>query len=184
MQLTDGKFGERTDERIWFERGCVGWQGPPVMTIFADLGEIQPIDAVVIRLLGGAEQNSLEFPDELRVLLSDDGETYYQVASRHKRGLDDLSDDAWDLPEEKLAWVQNFRLPVGLKARYVALQIAHQKQFAVSDEMAVVKGRRHTAAFQARPGPARADRHQRRGLHAGVGQPAGVPEPAAASPAA
>lgn len=140
MQLTDGKFGERTDERIWFERGCVGWQGPPVMTIFADLGEVQPIDAVVIRLLGGAEQNSLEFPDALRVLLSDDGETYYQVASRHKRGLDDLSDDAWDLPEEKLAWVQNFRLPVGLKARYVALQIAHQKQFAVSDEMAVVKG--------------------------------------------
>lgn len=150
-QLTDGKFGERTDERIWFERGCVGWQGPSVVTIFADLGAVQPIQAAVIRLLGGAEQNALEFPDEIKVLLSQDGEAYYQVAARHKRGLDDLSPEAWDLPEEKLAWVHNFRLPVGVKARYLALQILHQKQFVVSDEMAVVKGPDTLPAFQPDP---------------------------------
>lgn len=151
VQLTDGKFGERTDERIWFERGCVGWQGPSQVTIFADLGEVQPIASAVIRLLGGKEQNALEFPDEIKVLLSEDGQAYYQVSARHKRGLDDLSAEAWDLPEEHLAWVHNFRLPVGVKARYLALQILHQKQFICSDEMAVVKGPDNLPAF--RPDP-------------------------------
>jgi hypothetical protein len=87
------------------------------------------------------------------VLLSDDGESYYQVSARHKRGLDDLSPEAWDLPEDHLAWVHNFQLPVGLKARYVALQIRHQKQFAVSDELAVVKGPDDLPAL--RPHPAK-----------------------------
>lgn len=140
LQLTDGKFGEMINEAIWFERGCVGWQGPPLVTIFADLGAVQPIDSIVIRLLGGAAQNALEFPDEIKVLLSDDGQQYFEAAARHKRGLDDLSADAWTLPEVKIPWVHNFRLPVQQQARYIALQIAHKKQFIVSDEMAVVKG--------------------------------------------
>jgi hypothetical protein len=152
LQLTDGKLGERTDERIWFERGCVGWQGPPLVTIFADLEAVEPVDSVVVRLLGGAEQNALEFPEEIRVLLSEDGEDYYQVASRHKRGMDDLSDEAYELPEQTLAWVHNFRVPVGLKARYVALQMLHQKQFFVSDEMAVVKGADDLPVFEPDPG--------------------------------
>ena len=121
LQLTDGKFCERIDEAIWFERGCVGWQGPPLVTIFADLGEPQPIDSVLIRLLGGAAQNALEFPDEIKVLLSDDGQQYFEAAARHKRGLDDLSADAWTLPEVNVPWVHNFRLPVKQTARYVAL---------------------------------------------------------------
>jgi hypothetical protein len=152
QQLTDGKFGERTDERIWFERGCVGWQGPSQVTLFADLGQVQPLAAVVLRLLGGAEQNALEFPDEITVLLSDNGTDYYQAAARHKRGLDDLSADAYDLPEVKLAWVHNFRVPVGQKARYLAVQVRHQKQFVVSDEMAVVKGGDDLPAFRPEPG--------------------------------
>jgi len=151
MQLTDGKFGERTDERIWFERGCVGWQNPPMVTIFADLEQTEPIDSVVIRLLGGAEQNALAFPDEITVLLSDNGEDYYHVAARHRRGLDDLSDDAWDLPEENLAWVHNFRIPVGQKARYVAVQLRYVKQYFVSDEMAMVKGAHDLPAFEPDP---------------------------------
>jgi hypothetical protein len=151
LQLTDGKFGERTDERIWFERGCVGWHGPPVATIFADLEQVQPIDSVVIRLLGGGEQNALRFPDEITVLLSDNGEDYYHVAARHRRGLDDLSDEAWDLPEEKLAWVHNFRIPVERKGRYVALQLRYVKQCFVSDEMAIVKGTDDLPAFEPDP---------------------------------
>lgn len=151
LQLTDGKFGEYINEAIWFERGCVGWQGPPLVTIFADLGESQPIDSVVIRLLGGATQNALEFPDDIKVLLSDDGVDYYEVAARHKRGLDDLSTDAWSLPEVKVPWVHNFLLPVKLKARYIALQAAHKKQFFVSDEMAVVKGADDLPLFQPVP---------------------------------
>lgn len=139
-QLTDGKFGERIEEAIWFERGCVGWQGPPQAVIFADLESVQPIESVVVRLLGGAAQNALEFPDEIRVLLSDDGLSYYLAASRHKRGLDDLSADAWSLPEVKNPWVHNFVLPVKKQARYVAIQILHKKQFIVSDEIAVVRG--------------------------------------------
>lgn len=138
--LTDGQFGERTDEKIWFEKRAVCWQFSPLVTIFADLGQVQPVGSVVARFLGGGEQGGLTFPDELRVLLSADGKEYYQVTTRHKRGLDDLSADAYDLPEEKLAWVHNFALPVGYRARYVALQAVHQKQFICSDEIAIVKG--------------------------------------------
>ncbi|MFO0428758.1 MAG: hypothetical protein ACK526_19475 [Planctomyces sp.] len=140
LQLTNGEFSERIDEAIWFDRSCVGWQGPPQATIFADLESPQPIDSVVIRLLGGAAQNALEFPDEIRVLLSDDGIEYHLAASRHKRGLDDLSAEAWSLPEEKTPWVHNFVLPVRKKVRYMAVQILHKKQFIVSDEIAAVKG--------------------------------------------
>lgn len=150
-QLTDGTFGERIDEAIWFERGCVGWQGPPQVTIFADLGESQPIDSVVLRLLGGKTQNALEFPDEIKVLLSADGREYHLAAARHKRGLDDLSADAWDLPEEGTPWVHNFQLLVKQKARYVAVQIAHKKQFICSDELAIVRGSADLPAFQPSP---------------------------------
>ena len=138
--LTDGKFGERTDERIWFEPAAVCWQGPPAVTLFADLGGVQPIQSVVIRLLGGAEQGGLVFPDEVRVLLSDNGQDYDLVSARHKRGLDDLSATAFDLPEERLAWVHNFQVPVGQKARYLAVQVAAQGQFMCADEVAAVKG--------------------------------------------
>lgn len=147
LDLTDGQFGQRSDERIWFEPVAVAWQHSPTVTIFADLGAEQPIDAVVIRLLGGGEQGGLVFPDTIRVLLSPDGDAYYQVAERHKRGLDDLSPTAWDLPEEAIAWVHNFRLPVGLRARYLAVQLEAQKQFICSDELAVVRGADDLPAF-------------------------------------
>ncbi len=149
--LTDGEFGKRTDERIWFEPPAVGWQHATLVTIFADLGEEQPVDSVVIRCLGGGEQGSLFFPDEIRVLMSADGEEYYRVSERHKRGLDDLSPTAWDLPEEKLAWVHNFQLPVGLRARYVAVQLRHQQQFICADELAVVRGADDLPDFQPDP---------------------------------
>ncbi|MCE5239387.1 discoidin domain-containing protein [bacterium] len=138
--LTDGQFGERTDEKIWFEKRAVCWQGAPLVSLFADLGQVQPIASVVGRFLGGKEQGGLTFPDELRVLLSTDGNDYYQVVARHRRGLDDASAEAYDLPEEKVAWVHNFVLPVGYRARYVVLQALHQKQFICADEVAVVKG--------------------------------------------
>ncbi|MEI6501211.1 MAG: discoidin domain-containing protein [Armatimonadota bacterium] len=138
--LTNGQFGERTDEAVWFEAGAVGWQGAARPTIFADLGSVQPIGSVVARFLGGRQQPGLTFPDGLRVLLSTDGKDYYQVSARHKRGLDDRSAEAYDLPEVGVAWVHNFVLPVGLKARYLALQVYHQQQFICTDELAVVKG--------------------------------------------
>lgn len=147
LQLTDGKLGQRTDERIWFEKPAVCWQGAPLVTLFADLGSVQPIDSVVFRLLGGAEQGGLIFPDEVRVLLSDNGRDYYLASSRHKRGLDDLSADAYDLPENKLAWVHNFVLPVGQKAQYIAVQVLAQKQFICSDEIAAVRGSDTLPAF-------------------------------------
>jgi hypothetical protein len=138
--LTNGQLGERTNERIWFEQGAVTWQHSPTVTIFADLGAVQPVDSIVARFLGGGEQGGLVFPDEIRALASNDGVTYYLVSARHKRGLDDLSAEAWDLPEVKVAWVHNFVLPVKVKARYLALQVTAQKQFISSDEIAAVKG--------------------------------------------
>lgn len=149
--LTDGKLAERADERIWFESGAVCWQMSPQVTIFADLGESQPIGQVVARFLGGAEQGSLTFPDEIRVLASNDGEEYYLVTARHKAGLDDASSDAYHLPETGQAWVQNFILPVGVKARYLAVQVDHHQQFICSDEIAVVRGRDSLPALVPQP---------------------------------
>lgn len=146
--LTNGQFGERANEAIWFEAGAVCWKGAPQPTIFADLGSVQPISSVVARFLGGRQQPGLTFPDELRVLLSSDGEHYYQVVARHKRGLDDSSAEAYDLPEVGVAWVHNFVLPVGLKARYLALQVYHQRQFICTDEIAVVRGPDTSPNFQ------------------------------------
>lgn len=151
--LTNGQLGERTDEAVWFEQGAVCWQSLTRPTIFADLGSVQPIGSVVARFLGGRQQPGLTFPDEIRVLLSNDGNEYYQVATRHKRGLDDRSAEAYELPEVGVAWVHNFVLPVGLKARYVAVQVYHQQQFICSDEIAVVKGPDNLPEF--RPDPTR-----------------------------
>jgi hypothetical protein len=151
--LTDGKLSSRTDERLWFDRDATTWQNTPLVNIFADLGQPQPIGSVVARFQGGGEQNSILFPNEIRVLLSNDGENYYLVSARHKAGPDDDSGDAYRLPEENLAWVHNFVLPVGLKARYVALQVQHEKQFTCTDEIAVVRGRDALPAF--RPDPAK-----------------------------
>lgn len=151
--LTDGQLTTRTDERIWFDRNAVLWQNTPLVTMFADLGQPQPIGSVVARFQGGGEQGSILFPNEIRVLLSNDGEDYYLVSSRHKAGPDDDSGDAYRLPEENLAWVHNFALPVGQKARYVALQVQHRNQFTCSDEIAVVRGRDALPAFQ--PDPAK-----------------------------
>ena len=151
--LTNGQLGERTNERIWFEQGAVTWQGAPTVTIFADFGSLQPVDSVVARFLGGAEQGGLVFPDEIRVLASNDGTDYYLVSARHKRGLDDLSAEAWDLPEVKVAWVHNFVLPVKVKARYLAVQVTAQKQFISSDEIAAVQGAADLPSF--RPDPQR-----------------------------
>lgn len=62
------------------------------------------------------------------------------VAAEAIRSGDGWAIHAQTVPEVKVAWVHNFRLPVKQQARYVAVQIAHKKQFIVSDEMAVVKG--------------------------------------------
>ncbi len=109
--------GPEGDERIWFEAASVCWQMAPQATIFADLGEAQPVGQVVARFLGGGEQGGLTFPDEIRVLASNDGENYYLVTARHKAGPEDLSSDAYHLPEVGQAWVQNFILPVGVKTQ-------------------------------------------------------------------
>lgn len=151
--LTNGQLGERTNERIWFEQGAVTWQHNNTVTIMADLGSVQPVDYLVARFLGGGEQGGLLFPDEFRVLASDNGTDFYQVSDRHKRGLDDLSENAYDLPEVKVAWVHNFVLPVKLKTRYLALQVTQLKQFISTDEIAAVKGPDTLPEF--RPDPAR-----------------------------
>lgn len=148
QQLTDGELGRRGDERIWFDKEAVCWTGSPLVTIFADLEDDKPIESVVLRLLGGNEQGGLTFPDEIRILLSDDGRNYYLAAARHKRLADDANDDGWDLPEVKVAWVHNFVVPVCTKARYLAVQIRHQLQYIASDEIAIVRGGDDLPAFK------------------------------------
>ena len=70
--LTDGRLSQREDEKIWFERHAVAWQGDSGVHIVLDLEQVQKVGEVAPRILGGAEQNSLLFPRRVEVAVSED----------------------------------------------------------------------------------------------------------------
>ena len=74
-QLVDGKLASETP--IWYDAATVAWVlvDPTVFTI--DLGQVQPIRGVGLRM--GAGQAGVEWPAAVRIYVSDDGERYLQV---------------------------------------------------------------------------------------------------------
>ncbi len=73
--LTDGIVSDQLI--IWSDPKAVCWHGTHIAQIKLDLGEIQPIEEVAIRLQGGLAHRPDVFPDHIEVLVSDDGETFY-----------------------------------------------------------------------------------------------------------
>jgi hypothetical protein len=145
--LTDGKLSSRTDDRIWFDRDSTGWSSGAAMGVklLVDLGEVYPIEKVVIRTLGGGEQGSLLFPEKLSLVVSEDGKEFFETASLQKLQLGE-KDQAGDegvfyLPEEGQSYVypiafENLRT----KARYVGLCIKGTSDFVFADEVAIIRG--------------------------------------------
>lgn len=145
--LTDGRLTERPDQQMWFESHAVGWSHVPVANVRLDLGRVQPINEVVIRVLGGSLQPGITHPTFVRVLVSDDDQTYHRVAefSRWQPG----DDERFGIPgTEGKAWVHPLRFEdLKTRGRYVGLVIGGTG-LTCSDELYVYKGAHDPAAVR------------------------------------
>jgi hypothetical protein len=144
--LTDGTLSSRADDRIWFNKDAVGWWRKinPISDILMviDLGSQQPIGQIAIRVLGGEEQESLELPDAIEFLASDDGKQYHSLQkvvqlAPAEAGQADMKTGFYFPQEGKAYMVPLFsRQPV--RARYVALRLT-QKLGLFVDQISVLK---------------------------------------------
>ncbi len=140
QDLTDGELGYRADDKIWFDANAVAWYGNVGVNIQLDLGEVAPIDEIGIRLLGGAEQGGLKFPNEVIALVSDDAQSWREVGSFNRLSEEDLQRFGVP-PEEGVAYTYPLRFQdLGTAGRYVGLAIQGQTSFIASDEMWVFAG--------------------------------------------
>lgn len=145
QDLTDGELGYRADEKIWWDANAVAWHGEPSVCIQLDLGETQPIGEIGIRLLGGAEQSGLKFPDLVIALVSDDAENWRETGRFNR--LDEQDIERFGVPaEEGVAWTYPLRFrDLQAAGRYVGLVIYGQTSFIASDEMWVFEGEHEIA---------------------------------------
>ena len=74
VQLTDG---QTTKSHFWTQKGTVGWNHAPYVSIVVDLGRDQPIEGVAFDTAAGAA--NVEWPSAIEILVSTDGKTYYDV---------------------------------------------------------------------------------------------------------
>jgi hypothetical protein len=152
--LTDGTLSSRADDRIWFNKDAVGWwrkinpAGDILMVI--DLGSQQPVGQIAIRVLGGEEQESLELPNAIGFLASDDGKQYHSLQKMvqlapAEAGQADMKTGFYVPQKGKAYMVPLFsRQPV--RARYIALRLT-QKLGLFVDQISVLKATGSAAAL-------------------------------------
>jgi hypothetical protein len=137
--LTDGKLSISKTDRLWFDRNCVGYSYAGQVQWSVDLGQIQAIDEVGLRLQGGSPQAGIALPPWVDVVVSTDGERWYRVASYSRWRAGDPA--KYGIPrDEGRAWVHSLRFG-GLRTcgRYVGL-VLYTAAFMVSDELWVLRG--------------------------------------------
>jgi hypothetical protein len=88
VQLTDG---QTTKKHFWTQKGTVGWNHAPYVSIVVDLGRDQPIEGVALETAAGAA--NVEWPSAIEILVSTDGKTYYDVGDLV--ALDHGQNGAW-----------------------------------------------------------------------------------------
>jgi hypothetical protein len=74
-QLVDGAFAIKAP--IWYDRSTVGWTGPDPVQVTIDLGKVQPIRGVALHT--GAGQSGVEWPDSIKICMSDSGDKFTPV---------------------------------------------------------------------------------------------------------
>jgi hypothetical protein len=151
--LTDGTLSSRADDRIWFNKDAVGWfrKINPVSDILMviDLGSQQPVGQIAVRVLGGEEQQSLELPEAIEFLASNDGKQYHslqrmvQLAPAEARQADGKT--GYYFPEEGKAYMVPLVSRVPVRARYIALRLT-QKWGLYVDQISVLKATDTTKA--------------------------------------
>ena len=154
LDLTDGKLGHKSEDRLWFYSGSVGWyHGLGHSFIKIDLENVEPVEKVVIRLLGGSTGN-FKFPRYMTVHVSKDGKAYHQASSMQKLAPCESEQCDWKryyYLEEDLhwgkAWTYPFELSVNAEVRYIILEIKAESGSIFSDEMAIIKAENQGAGF-------------------------------------
>ncbi len=138
--LTDGKLTQREDQHMWFEAGAVGWSYGGRVNLAVDLGQIQPIDEVAIRFLGGSPQAGVCAPGWVEVMVSEALEgPYYRVAEFSKWTPGDR--ERYGIPRyEGKAWVHRFRFAdLKTRGRCVGIRF-YGAGLTCSDEVYVFRG--------------------------------------------
>ena len=127
VQLTDGVY---TEGYFWTQKSTVGWYlYSPQITV--DLGKSEPIEGIMIHCPGGGLAG-VKFPVEITYLVSDDNETFYEVAKLRPRGLKQDGKD----------WYTHKFLADGLhtRGRYVMILLDKAGSTVFADEIEIYKG--------------------------------------------
>jgi hypothetical protein len=137
--LTDGKLSTSKTDRLWFDRNCVACSYAGQVQLSVDLGQVQPIEEVGLRLQGGSPQAGIALPPWVDVVVSTDGARWYRAASYSRWREDDSAKYA--IPrDEGRAWVQSLRFrDLCTCGRYVGLAL-YCAAYTVSDELWILKG--------------------------------------------
>jgi hypothetical protein len=137
--LTDGKRSTSKTDRLWFDRHCVAYSYAGQVQWSVDLGQVQAIEEVGIRLQGGSPQAGIALPPCVDVVVSTDGERWYRAASYSRWREGDPKKYAIPRDDGK-AWVHELRFrDLRTCGRYVGLAL-YTAAFTVSDELWVLRG--------------------------------------------
>ncbi len=150
LDLTDGRLSARGDDLLRVDSGAVGWRTGEDLSngidMLVDLGKVEPVDKVVIRINCGDKQRQIQrSPRSLAVLVSKDGERYYPAAPpmiKLEPGEKDQSDfkGQYYLEEnDDTIFCYPFELPVQANARYVMVRIVPDGGNLYTDELAILK---------------------------------------------
>lgn len=134
--LTDGRFTDRKDLRMWFDSKAVGYSYGGRVNLALDLGQDSQIDEIAIRLLGGAPTAGVSLPGWVEALVSSDGENFVKVDECSRWNAKDRA--RFELPEEHgVALIHCLRF-TNLKARgrWVGLRL-YTNGLTTSDELYV-----------------------------------------------
>lgn len=127
VQLTDGQY---TVGYFWTQPSTVGWYlySPQIVI---DLGQSLPIDGIMINCPGGGAAGVM-FPQEIVYYVSEDNETYHEVARLTPKGL----------RQDGKSWYTHRFLADGLKTRgrYVMIFLDKAGSTVFADEVEVYRG--------------------------------------------
>lgn len=126
-QLTDGHF---TKNPIWLEKSSVGWvYGFPKALL--DLGKIEPIQNITTYVAGGGKAG-VKFPAEITFYVSDDNQSFHEVARLTPAGLKE---------DGRTALTHAFTAEnLKTRGRYVLVSVKPNGSMVFLDEIEVRRG--------------------------------------------
>jgi hypothetical protein len=144
--LTDGTLTSRQDDRVWFNKDAVGWYLSPGLSngilLMIDLGSVQPVGQIAIRVLGGHEQDSLDLPKSAEFLASADGKQYYSLQNLVQLNPAEANQadgkTGFYYPEVGKAFMVPLVCREPVMARYIAIRVIPANSL-FTDQISVLK---------------------------------------------